>query len=188
MRRDPIVIVPSDPGWPASFAAARDRIEPVLRPWLVRPIEHVGSTSVPGLPAKPIVDMLAVVRDIADIADVAGAIAGLESAGWVHAPEPGDEADRRLSFCTPTVANRTHHLHVVEERRADWPGWLAFRDCLRTHPGLAGAYAALKRELAAAHGADPNEREAYRRGKDAFIQEVTRLTLERGRTVEGSSA
>lgn len=185
MRRDPILIVPYDPAWPEAFAAARDRIEPVLAPWLVRPVEHMGSTSVPGLPAKPIVDMLAVVRDIGD---VPAAVSGLEAANWVPAPEPGDEAERRLSFCSPTVANRTHHLHVVEERLPDWPSWLAFRDYLRSHPGLAGAYAALKRELAAWHGADPNQRDAYRQGKAAFIREVTFIALNGPSNLDGSSA
>jgi GrpB-like predicted nucleotidyltransferase (UPF0157 family) len=65
----------------------------------------------------------------------------------------------------------------VEERSEDWRGWLAFRDYLRADPGLTSAYAALKRELAAKHGADPNRRAPYREGKRAFIEEVTRLAL-----------
>lgn len=176
MRRDPIVISPYEPTWAEAFETERVRLEPVLGPWLVRPVEHIGSTSIPGMAAKGIIDMLAVVRVIDDIHRVRGP---LQVLGWIHAPEPGEEEHRFRSFCTPDVAWRSHHLHVVEERSDDWRGWLAFRDYLRTHPGLASAYAALKRELAARHGADPNRREPYRTGKRAFIREVTELALDR---------
>ena len=174
MRTDPIVVRPYDPAWPRAFEKESRRIETVLRPGLVYPLEHMGSTSIPGLPAKAIVDMLAVVSDIDD---VLGVVDALDALGWVQAPEPGDEEQRARSFCTPTIANRTHHLHVVEERSEHWRGWLAFRDYLRTHPGLAGAYAALKNKLAAVHGADPNRRDSYRDGKAQFIREVTELGL-----------
>jgi GrpB-like predicted nucleotidyltransferase (UPF0157 family) len=174
MRRDRIVIAPYDPDWPRAFERQRDRIEPVLRPWLVRRVEHMGSTSVPGMPAKAIIDMLAVIRDIDDVQQLMGSLHAL---GWLHAPEPGDDQRRFRSFCTPSIANRTHHLHVVEMASEQWRGRLAFRDHLRGHPGLAGAYGALKRELAAHHGADPNRRDDYRNGKARFIAEVTELAL-----------
>ena len=177
MRLDPIVISPYDPCWPQSFAEQRDRIEPVFSPWLVRPMDHIGSTSIPGMPAKAIIDMVAVVGVIDD---VLAAIDALSVLGWLPAPEPTDDEDRRRSFCTPSIANRTHHLHVVEEASDQWQGLLAFRDHLRTHPGLASAYAALKRELATMHGSDPNRREPYRRGKSMFLQEVTELALAEG--------
>ncbi len=174
MRLDPIVISPYDPSWPESFVEERDRIEPVLSRWLVHPIEHIGSTSIPGMPAKAIIDMVAV---IGVIEDVLGAVGPLSVLRWLQAPEPGDDEHRRRSFCTPSIAARTHHLHVVEEASDHWRGLLAFRDYLRVHPGLASAYAALKRELVTIHGSDPNRREPYRRGKSSFIQEVTELGL-----------
>lgn len=177
MRLDPIVISPYDPRWPQSFGEERDRIGPVLRPWLVRPIEHIGSTSIPGMPAKAIIDMVAV---IGVIEDVLGAVGPLSALGWLQAPEPTDDEHRRRSFCTPSIANRTHHLHVVEETSDQWQGLLAFRNYLLTRPGLTSAYAALKRELATIHGSDPNRREPYRRGKSLFIQEVTELGLADG--------
>jgi GrpB-like predicted nucleotidyltransferase (UPF0157 family) len=170
MRRDPIVIVDYDPAWPAMFEAERARVQPAMDRWLVRPIEHVGSTAIPGLAAKPIIDMVAVVGDI-DAARHAGEALG--PLGWIHAPEPGDAAGRRLSFCAPSVAFRTHHLHVVEDESEGWRGWLAFRDHLRLHPEIAADYAALKRNLADRYGADPNERDAYRNGKAAFITNIT---------------
>lgn len=123
MRLDPIVMSPYNPRWPQSFGEERDHIEPVLSPWLVRPIEHIGSTSIPGMPAKPIIDMVAV---IGVIEDVLGAIHPMSVLGWLQAPEPTDDEHRRRSFCTPSIANRTHHLHVVKRRRTNGP------DCWRS--------------------------------------------------------
>ena len=177
MRRDPIVIHSYDPAWVEQFAAERDRIAPSFSGWVTRDIEHMGSTAVPGLAAKPIVDMLAVVDDVARCADPARLLA---AAGWVHAPEPFDAADHKLSFCTPDVAWRTHHLHVVEEASDGWRGWLAFRDYLRADSGAAAEYAGLKTRLAAEHGADPNERDAYRAGKAAFVRAITDRALAAG--------
>ncbi len=174
MRLDPIVICPYDPSWPESFDRQRDQIAPLLSGWITREIEHIGSTAVPGLPAKNIIDMLAVVDDIHA---EQRAMDLMQSVGWVHAPEPSDEAERRLSFCFPSTARRTHHLHVVEETSGAWPGWLAFRDYLRTHEDVVVTYAALETRLASDHGHDPNDREAYREGKAAFVRDITDKAL-----------
>jgi len=136
----------------------------------VRPIEHVGSTSIPGLVAKPIIDMVAVV---ADIEPIQGAVPTLGTIGWVAAPEPRDAISCEMSFCTPSVQRRTHHLHVVEEPSSSWREWIAFRDYLRAQPHVAAEYGVLKTQLAAEHGADPNDRDAYRAGKAAWIRAVT---------------
>lgn len=173
MRQDAIVIVEYDPRWPASFERERVALESVLEPVLVGDVKHIGSTAVPGLAAKPIIDMLAVVSDVEAAAE---RTARLGSVGWVAAPEPTDIEERRRSFCVPSAALRTHHLHVVEERSAGWRGWLAFRDYLRSHPRDRAIYAELKRTLAE-HVTDPNDRTGYRSGKAAFIQELTRLAL-----------
>ncbi len=177
MRLDPIVIVPYDPAWPARFDQQRARLAPVLRPWLTRGVEHLGSTAVPGLPAKNIIDVLAVVDEIDAVRD---ARPSLHELGWRDAPEPEDDADRRLSFCYPSVARRTHHLHVVEARDPAWVGWLAFRDYLRRHDAVARAYGELKVRLALEHGGDPDDRQAYRDGKAAFVTAVTRRALADG--------
>jgi GrpB-like predicted nucleotidyltransferase (UPF0157 family) len=170
VRLDPIVIVAYDPAWATSFDVERDRVQRALGDVLTRPVEHMGSTAVPGLAAKPIIDMLAVV---ANIDDAPRAIVRLEAVDWVHAPEPTDALDRSLSFCTPSIAHRTHHLHVVEDASEGWRGWLAFRDYLRAHPDVAAEYATLKTELAARHGANPDERDGYRSGKSDFVTRVT---------------
>lgn len=166
MRRDPIKIVAYDPDWPRLFARERDRLEPVLAPWLVEPIEHIGSTAVPGLAAKPIIDMVA---PVSDYAAFHSALPALNELGWVHAPEPGDEAARRWSICFPDAAWRTHHLHVVEQRAVNWHGWLMFRDHLRVDPAAAAEYGRIKAELA---GRDDRDRTAYRAGKAPFIHGV----------------
>jgi GrpB-like predicted nucleotidyltransferase (UPF0157 family) len=93
----------------------------------------------------------------------------LRALRWVHAP----------AFCTPSIAERTHHLHVLEHSSDSWRGLLAFPDYLRAHPGLPAAYAALKRELASQYGSDPNRREPYRLGKAQFILQVAALARDR---------
>jgi GrpB-like predicted nucleotidyltransferase (UPF0157 family) len=173
-RRDRICIVAHQVAWASMFETERVRIEPLLAPYLTRPIEHIGSTAVPGLAAKPIIDMLAVVNSVDDASNAAPLLAVVR---WVHAPEPGDTKARRLSFCAPSVANRTHHLHVVEAPSEAWRGWLAFRDRLRDDPTLCDDYADLKRSLAAKFGSDPNRRDDYRQEKAEFIVTVTRAAL-----------
>jgi GrpB-like predicted nucleotidyltransferase (UPF0157 family) len=90
---------PYDPDWAIDFEPERIRLAPILQPFLVQPLEHMGSTSIPGLVAKPIIDMLAVVEDIALVVAMEGP---LREIGWVLALEPADEVERRLSFCTPS--------------------------------------------------------------------------------------
>ncbi|MEN5072556.1 GrpB family protein [Isoptericola cucumis] len=163
MRQDRIVIQSYDPAWRVAFEEQRAALTSALHVWLVAPVEHIGSTSVPGLPAKPIVDMLALIDDHADFAP---AFEALEGIGWVPAPEPGDLERRRWSACFPSVEHRTHHLHVVEQRSEAWPDWLLFRDYLRDHPAAMRRYAQLKQELAAD---DDRDRVRYRNGKVPLI-------------------
>ncbi|OIJ28336.1 GrpB family protein [Nocardioides luteus] len=165
-RLDRIVIVEHCPQWAESFESARSLVEPLLAGHLVRPVEHIGSTSVPGLPAKPIIDMLAVVESYEAVGRSLVALTGV---GWVAAPEPHDVEQRKWSWCSPSVAHRAHHLHVVEESSEGWPTWLAFRDHLRTNAEDRVAYAAIKRQLAAV---DDEDRNAYRTGKAPFIASV----------------
>jgi GrpB-like predicted nucleotidyltransferase (UPF0157 family) len=169
---------PFDPSWSAIYERERWRLVSVLEPWLVEPLEHIGSTSIPGLVAKPIIDIVAVVDDIDRGNEI---VSPLDAIGWVAAPEPGDVVWREMSFCTPSVERRTHHLHVVERSSSSWRGWVAFRDYLRVHPEIAAEYSELKCRLADEYGADPNERDAYRAGKASWISTITALALE-GRT------
>ena len=165
---------PYDPDWATSFEYERIRLTPILKSFLLQPLEHMGSTSIPGLVAKPIIDMLAVVEDIAPVVAMEGP---LREIGWVLALEPGDEVERRLSFCTPSRELRTHHLHVVEESFWGWRGWLAFRDYLRKNRDVALEYGELKTRLSLEHGSDPNERNSYRAGKADWVSAVTARAL-----------
>jgi GrpB-like predicted nucleotidyltransferase (UPF0157 family) len=173
-RQDPIRMYPSDPSWQASFEEEQKRLSLVLAPWLVRPLEHIGSTAVPGLIAKPIIDIVAVVEEIDTVGE---ARVSLLEIGWLAAPEPGDDRERKLSFCTPSVELRTHHLHIVEQSSTRWRSWLAFRDYLRSHPEAAEEYGVLKQRLADENGADPNRRDRYRAGKDPWIRAITERAL-----------
>ena len=166
-RRDPIKVVAYDTGWPDVFEQQRARVESALGPWLAGPVEHIGSTSVPGLPAKPIIDMLALVPDFT-AAGIPGAMAEI---GWVHAPEPGDGPARKWSFCYPDLSWRTHHLHIFEYASERWPMLLTFRDHLRDHPEDAAEYGRIKAELAAA---DDRDRPRYRAGKAPYIEDLLR--------------
>jgi GrpB-like predicted nucleotidyltransferase (UPF0157 family) len=177
-RQDPITIVPYDVRWPAAFVHQRSRIEAALRGHLVGRVEHIGSTAVPGLAAKPIIDMLALVEEYDR---VPGLTAQLDAIGWIHAPEPGDREQRKWSYCFPDVARRTHHLHIWEARSPHWQHLLHFRDHLRHHPEVAAGYARIKAELAAA---DNHDRPRYRAGKAPFIQDILRTIG--GPTASGS--
>ena len=168
LRRGTVRLVASDPRWPDLFSAEAGRIAPaVQRAGLARlQLEHVGSTAIPGLAAKPILDMMAGSAPGAawqPYVDVFQAL-GYEPRG------PQGVAERELLVLGPDRA-RTHHLSLVVAGGVFWRDHLAFRDRLRAEPALAAAYAALKRGLARRHAGN---REAYTAGKLAFVGEVLR--------------
>jgi GrpB-like predicted nucleotidyltransferase (UPF0157 family) len=162
-----VEIVEYDPGWPEKFADQRGAVTAVLGPWLAGPVEHIGSTSVPGLPAKPVIDMLAPARSLLAAHDAVGA---LEADGWMSWP---DDPCRhyRLWFLRPQPEARTHHLHVIERDHPHTQALLAFRDALRADPGLRRDYTQLKRDLARQHGGNRN---AYSNAKGGFVERVLR--------------
>jgi GrpB-like predicted nucleotidyltransferase (UPF0157 family) len=166
---EPPDIRPHDPRLPARAAAERERLLVLLRPWLAGGVEHVGSTAVPGLAAKPVIDLMASVRDPdAVVAQAGGALA---ADGWCYVPPGLDRRPWRRFFVKPDDSgqHRYAHLHVMADGDPRWAEQLAFRDALRRDAGLAGRYADLKRRLAAAH---PENREAYTRAKTAFITQA----------------
>jgi GrpB-like predicted nucleotidyltransferase (UPF0157 family) len=159
-----IVIVEYDPAWPAEFVRLRDRAEAALGDLAVT-IEHVGSTAVPGLPAKDLIDLVAVVESDNDVPE---AIARLEAIGYEARGNLGVEG--REAFWWPEGEKR-HHLYVSPTTSAELQAQVAFRDLLRTDPVVAHDYVALKRELAARFGDDRN---AYTDGKTEFIEAALR--------------
>lgn len=158
-----IEIAPYSPGWPERFAQEAALLRAVLAPWLVAEIEHIGSTAVPGLAAKPVIDIMAPVQDLEASR---AAIAAAEAAGYCHFPY---KPEQMHWFCKPSPAHRTHHLHLVPWGSALWHDRLAFRDELRHSDALARQYQALKRALAAR---DPLDREAYTEAKSPFVASV----------------
>lgn len=152
--------------WPSMFEAERRSIEAALAPWLCASIEHIGSTAVPGLPAKPIIDIMAPVRSLEDSMP---AIQAVVSLGYLHHPYKGEVMHW---FCKPSPAVRTHHLHLVPYTSALWQERISFRQALRGSAVLARQYAQLKYALAAAFAHD---REAYTAAKEPFIRAVLGL-------------
>ena len=165
MADEPVHVCDYDPAWPARFAGQRDQVSAVLAPWLAAPVEHIGSTSVPGLPAKPIIDVLAPVRSLARAQD---AVPPLQADGWVFWPEDPCRY-YRLWFLRPHPEARTHHLHVIEHDHPQARALVAFRDALRADPGLCARYAGLKRQLAREHRGNRN---AYTNAKADFVASV----------------
>jgi GrpB-like predicted nucleotidyltransferase (UPF0157 family) len=168
-------IVPYDPEWPSEFSAERARIAAALGTVALR-IDHNGSTSIPGLAAKPIIDIQVSVCCLQPIETYA---AGLTQLGYVHVPHTDD------AFCPffhkPPAWPHTHHVHVVQAGGAEERRTMAFRDYLREHPEVARAYEDLKRGLASEHRAtDFSARQAYADAKTAFVTRITERALAKG--------
>lgn len=161
-RAEPVVIVPYDAAWPATFAALRDRIAPVLGELAVG-IEHVGSTAVPGLDAKPIIDIDVVIRHADDLPAVTERLVTLGYTDLGDLGIIGREAFR----ATPELSR--HHLYVCAAGSSTLQAHLTLRDALRLDPEIRSAYATLKRDLVKRY---PSERDAYAEGKSIFITSV----------------
>jgi GrpB-like predicted nucleotidyltransferase (UPF0157 family) len=143
-----------------------EHLDLVLARWLVAPVEHVGSTAVPGLAAKPVTDVQAAVSDLASGSEIARVLA---PAGWKLVPIELDARPWRRLLVHVVDDHRAAHLHLLLATGRRWHEQLAFRDALRADPELVREYAGLKRALAAEHGTD---REAYTAGKECFVRRV----------------
>lgn len=135
-------------------------------------VEHVGSTSVPGLDAKPILDIVIAVESLRKAAAFAP---GLEKLGYIR--RPNGDTPSRLFFAKGPEASRTHHLSVTELDSDTWIEQIAFRDYLRASREVRDEYQALKRQLAKLH---PNDRPAYTAKKAEFIQQTLALIAKTG--------
>jgi GrpB-like predicted nucleotidyltransferase (UPF0157 family) len=158
---------PYDPSWPEKFLAEEKRLASLL-PGVFAEIAHVGSTAIPGMPAKPVIDLLAGVASMALAKSLAARIC---AAGYGTSAEFNDSLADRQWFMRWAQGHRTHHLHVVVHEGAVWRDHLAFRDALRASSELATRYAELKSQLAANHIGD---REAYTEAKAEFIRATLR--------------
>ena len=164
-----VVVVPYDPRWVDAFALASAQVVKQLGENLLA-IHHIGSTAIPNIHAKPVIDMLAVVRDITRV-DACNP--KVEALGYQAMGEFGIEG-RRYFRRDDASGIRTHQIHTFEQGSPHIDRHLAFRDFLRAHPMLANHYSDLKRSLAQAN---PNDIEAYMDGKDGFIKEMEAQAL-----------
>jgi GrpB-like predicted nucleotidyltransferase (UPF0157 family) len=170
-KRD-LTIVAYRPEWPALFKREATYLRRALGTKALQ-IEHIGSTSVPGLAAKPIVDMVVAVTSYAQAMAL---IPSLEEVGYLYRPH--DIIPDRLFLAKERAAEiRTHHLSLTEPDSGYWQKHLAFRDYLRSHDQVAAEYVNLKRQLAeeyARTGVLPSE------GKTAFVAQVLELARQEG--------
>lgn len=161
----PIRVLPYDPDWAVRFERERVTLARLLAPWLSEGVQHIGSTAVPGLAAKPILDMMA---GVADLTAARPAIAVLEGHGWTHAPHRPEA----YWFYRPPGSvghEHTHNFHLTRPGSALWRERLAFRNALRADAALREEYQALKLLLAGRRGDDGT---AYTADKRAFVARV----------------
>ena len=174
--QDEVSIVPYDPNWPTMFAQERDHLLGSLPREMLGRIEHFGSTAVPGLAAKPIVDMLVEVRSLEETKS--RIVPVLEAGGYDYfwRPTRGEDVPPFYAWFIKRDARgvRTHHIHMVEKHFEQWER-LLFRDYLIEHPEIAKEYESLKLRLARDH---PNDRVAYTDGKADFVKRVTGIAKE----------
>jgi GrpB-like predicted nucleotidyltransferase (UPF0157 family) len=164
-----VVVTAYDPRWPGEFERSASEIVAALGPNLLS-VHHIGSTAVPGLDAKPVIDLLAVVAELAALDEQR---ATMEQLGYEVLGEFGI-AGRRYFRRDDAAGRRTHQIHAFVEESPHIARHIAFRDFLLAHPEQAHAYGELKRRLAVAH---PHDIGAYMDGKDAFIKEMEARAL-----------
>lgn len=169
MKDQDVHIVSYDPHWIAKFEAEKLLLQDLLGTWIHNGIHHVGSTSIPGVDAKPIIDILI---GIENLKDTKQCIPLLERIGYCYFPY---RSDVMIWFCKPSPEHREFHLQLMEPTEPLWEERFLFRDYLRKHPEVANEYATLKKQLAEKFRQD---REAYTNAKTDFIQSI----LQKART------
>jgi GrpB-like predicted nucleotidyltransferase (UPF0157 family)/predicted kinase len=163
---EPVAVVAPAPAWSDLAAREVEVLRDVLDPWLVADVHHVGSTAVPGMPAKQILDLMAGVEDLRAARE---ADKPLLAVGYELVPPEFDARPWRRSYVKPKGGRRYAHLHLLEPEHVRWRHTIAFRDRLRDDRHAAERYAALKRDLAASHADD---RESYTDAKTRFVAEL----------------
>jgi GrpB-like predicted nucleotidyltransferase (UPF0157 family) len=169
LERGAVVLEPHQLVWKRCYEEEVERLESSTDNRLDG-YEHIGSTAIEGLAAKPVIDLLAVVGDLSDARTTLVPV--LEHHGYEY--RPGDVRGRLFLAKGPRT-NRTHYLSLAERHSDFYVEKVAFRDYLREHPDIAAAYGSLKRELAAEH---PDDRSAYTEGKGAFIERVLETAMD----------
>ena len=171
VTKEDVAIVPYDPVWQMMFKEEKAHLLLSLPKHLIRRIEHFGSTAVPGLAAKPVVDMLVEVKSLDETRRLIVPILEAQGYDYFWRPSWGEDIPPFYAwFIKRDInGNRTHHIHMVEGHFEHWDR-LLFRDYLIEHPEVAKEYGALKIEFSQVH---KNDRVAYTRAKTDFIERVT---------------
>ncbi|MBW3112434.1 GrpB family protein [Bacillus sp. MCCB 382] len=155
-----------NPGWHEAGSVEVTRLLDSLRPFGVLEVEHVGSTAIHDLPAKPIIDVMAKIPSFDAVDEIA---LKLEEDGWHFVPVELDDRSWRRFFIKVEDDRRVAHLHLMLEGETRWDEQRLFRDRLNGSPSLKEEYAELKMRLADQFSDD---REAYSKGKESFIRRV----------------
>lgn len=163
LKRGTVKLVKHESNWKEIFEAEKDILNLLIEDYVID-IQHVGSTSIPGIEAKPIIDILIRVKSLDYIPNI---VEMLESNGFIYCPQSG--TDERILFVKGGEDFRTHHIHVVERKGKEWNSNILFRDYLIENIEVAREYSILKKKLAEKY---PNDRNAYTEGKNDFIQDV----------------
>ncbi len=169
LKRGTVSLVAYQPEWANAFEKEKKQLQGVLGAY-VSGIEHVGSTSVSGLAAKPIIDMVAAVDDLSVYKQF---IEPLTVLGYEFMPER--VFTDRVFFPKGPRENRTHHLSLVVKNSEGWEKTIAFRDYLRNNASARSKYQALKTELAAKY---PNDRASYTKAKEQLIEQLLKEALQ----------
>ena len=169
----PILLSEHNPDWAKLYAQEKEAIAAALGEGMVAAIHHIGSTAVPGLTAKPTIDIL---LEVKNEADPKGIIAGLEGLGYSYSPQPNNPPPHMMfmkGYTPEGFRGQAYHVHV--RYPGDWDE-LRFRDYLIAHPETAAEYARLKQELKARF---EHDREGYTQGKGAFVKAVVKKSQEK---------
>jgi GrpB-like predicted nucleotidyltransferase (UPF0157 family) len=161
-----IEVVPPNPDWIEAGRAEVKELMHRLSPYGVKEVEHVGSTSIRNLPAKPIIDVMAMIPSFDQAEEIAGKLAEDD---WHYVPVELDERPWRRFFIKVEHDKRVAHLHLMMKGEPRWEQQRLFRDRLNGNPSLRKEYEDLKKSLATQF---PDDREAYSDGKAAFIERV----------------
>ena len=169
--KEDVAVVPYDPRWPEMFEQERLHLLSCLPDDLIRRIEHFGSTAIPGLSAKPIVDILVEVASLDETKQRIVPILEAQGYDYFWRPSWGDDTPPYYAWFIKRDrnGNRTHHIHMVESHFEHWDR-LLFRDYLKEHPDVAKEYGSLKMRLSGTH---QNDRIAYTKAKSDFVMRIT---------------
>ena len=174
--KEHVAVVPYDPRWPVMFHEEKEHLLSCLPKALIKRIEHFGSTAVPGLAAKPIIDMLVEVKSLDEARETTPQILEARGYDYFWRPTWGDDTPPFYAWFIKrdSQGNRTHHIHMVEAHFEHWDR-LLFRDYLVEHHRVAVEYSMFKQKLSDIH---QNDRVAYTKAKTDFIMQVTKIAKE----------